>query len=221
MIYPRPNRPRRQPANQAGFTIIELMIALSVISGILILSTSVILSLGGIYTKGIYQTNTQNVARNIINEIAGQLQLGGATPIIITSSPTKGSFCLGSQRYSYVLNNKLDGGTSSDHVLWRDTLTNSSSCMALTIEGIANPTDSLTNPAIKGSELLSANMRLTPPFGVTDNSNGTYTIRVTVAYGDDDVLRTLSGRTLCTSEEGKQYCAVSSLVQTVAKRESN
>lgn len=208
-LHTQPNK------NTAGFTIVELMIALSVISGILILSTTVILNLGAIYTKGIYQTSTQNVARNIINEVAGQLQLGGATPIV--ASPN--AFCLGSQRYSYVLNNKLDAADSGDHVLWRDTLKNSGSCVALGILGTPNPSDSLTNPAVGGTELVSANMRLTD-FGITPNANGTYTVRVTVAYGDDDVVVNVGGRTACTNGAGREYCAVSSLIQTVGKRES-
>lgn len=201
--------------NTAGFTIIELMIALSVISGILILSTTVILNLGALYTKGIYQTSTQNVARNIINEVSGQLQLGGATPIIASAN----TFCLGSQRYSYVLNNKLEAGNSGDHALWRDTMNNSGSCAPLAIIGTPNPSDGLTNTAVGGAELLSANMRLTD-FGITTNANGTYTVRVTVAYGDDDLVVNAGGRTACIDGAGREYCAVSSLIQTVGKRES-
>jgi hypothetical protein len=68
-------------------------------------------------------------------------------------------------------------------------------------------------------------MRLMNDFGIKDNGNGTYTIRVTVAYGDDDVVQTqtVGGVTVtnCVPTAGKQYCAVSSLVQIVSKRGSN
>lgn len=199
-----------------GFTIVELMIALSVLSTILVISSAVVINLGVLFTRGVNQSNTQNTARNVINEIANQLKLGGATPILPAGSPV---FCLGSQRYAYVLDHKLDGASTSDHVLWRDTMNNSASCQSLAITGVPNPTDSLTNTTISGAELMGANMRLTD-FNIYDNGNGTYTVKVTVAYGDDDLVYKISGRTLCRAGSGSQFCAVSSLVQTVSKRES-
>lgn len=200
----------------SGFTIVELMIALAVLSTVLIISSSVVINLGALFVKGINQTNTQNTARNIVNELANQLQLGSAVPII---PPGNNVFCLGSQRYSYVTNVKLTSSNTS-HVLWRDTMKNSGSCAALGLTTVS-PSDSLTDTSIKGSELLATNMRIMPDFGITDNGNGTYTIRVTVAYGDDDLIQTVGGKTRCIADIGKQYCAVSSLVQTVSKRGSN
>lgn len=199
-----------------GFTIVELMIALSVLSTILVISSAVVINLGVLFTRGVNQSNTQNTTRNVINEIANQLQLGGATPIIPAG---QNFFCLGSQRYNYRLNHELKGTDDADHVLWRDTMNNSASCKLLVITGVPNPTDSFTNTTISGTELMGANMRLTD-FNIYDNGNGTYTVKVTVAYGDNDLVSTIGGRTFCKPGSGSQYCAVSALVQTVSKRES-
>lgn len=202
-----------------GFTIVELMIALAVLSTILVISATVVINLGLLYTKGLNQSNTQNTARNLMNEIAAQLQQGGAVPQVFTSSPPDGRFCLGSKRYSYKLNHKLDGSSDSDHVMWRDTMSNSATCDPLAALFVPNPTPN-------GTELMSANMRLTE-LNITDNSNGTYTVKVTIAYGGnpadgaDDLVQTSGGRTYCLSGAGRQFCAVSSLVQTVAKRDTN
>lgn len=211
--------------NKRGFTIIELMIALSVLSTILIMSSTIVINLGNIFTKGINQSNTQNTARNIMNEISSQLQLGGATPVI----PGGNVFCLGSQRYNYRPNVKLDGNSASDHVLWRDTLNNSgastTTCQAMAITGIANPTDANSDLTVKGTELLSPNMRITDLI-ITDNTNGSYTVTVTVAYGGDqtdppnDLVQRIGGNTRCVGS-GSQFCAVSSLTQVVSKRGIN
>ena len=215
-------------AGQQGFTIVELMIALSVLSTILVISSTVMISLGSIYIKGINQSNTQNVARNLLNELVGQLQLGSAVPNISGTiiSPGIKAVCLGNQRYTYRLKYKLDGTDSKSHVLWRDSLKNSIICVPINITN-AHPVDSYYDSSIPGTELMPANMRLTE-FHTTGNVDGTYTVSVTVAYGGDgtglptDLVQvSADGKTRCLSGQGSQYCAVSSLSQVVANRGVN
>jgi prepilin-type N-terminal cleavage/methylation domain-containing protein len=210
MIY------RRTPLNSRGFTIIELMIALSVMSVILVISTIILINLGLLYTKGTNQANTQNITRNIVNELASQLQLGTANPTISTGGSVE-AICIGSQRYSYRRGHQLDASNGSDHALWRDTRNTSGPCVPF---DLANPSADASEVPDSGAELLLPQMQLvdftidTPP----TTPQGTYSIKVTVAYGDPSLL--LPGNH-CTGKEGTQYCAVSSLTQNITRRGVN
>lgn len=231
----------RQSANQAGFTIVELMIALAILSTLLVMSTFILMQIGGLYTKGINQANTQNTARNVINELASQLQLSGSVPQLtgqVTTpstpqSPPPGSnatpllqvgvICIGSTRYTYALNHKLSKN-SDDHVLWRDTMRSSATCSPLNLN-FDTPTDT-NSVSNSGVELMPVNTRLTD-FSITPAGANLYHLKVTVAYGDDDLVHYTSASppasdaTNCSGDVGTQYCAVSSLSITVTRRIAN
>ena len=220
---------RLSPQNptETGFTIIELMIALSILSLVLLLSTIGIVQIGKLYSKGMIQVNTQNAARNIMNNIASQIQLGGVVPqYMAPSAPgSAGAVCIGSKRYSFIVNHQLTKA-STDHALWLDVMNSGSTCQpisALTLATTAKPTD-LLNTLIpnNGSELLSTNMRLTD-LNIT-SATGFYTITVSLAYGDDDLISYTprSGATpavtTCKGGAGSEYCAIATLTQTIAPR---
>ena len=100
-------------------------------------------------------------------------------------------------------------------------MSNNATCTPLNLSA-AVPSDGLT-VAGSGSELVLPNMELTD-FAVTVppvTPNGTYSIKVTVAYGDPTQLVTSRGVTSCLGGQGTQYCAVSSLTQNVARRSIN
>lgn len=226
--------------NKTGFTIVELMIAISILSLILLLSTYGIVRIGALYSKGTNQANTQNAARNILGTVTAQLQLGGATPIFIapTTAPTTapvstqsslGALCIGSKRYSFIVNHKLLNA-NNDHVLWQDIMDTNSSCAPISsftgaVTPGQSPPDLLNTTPSNGSELLSANMRLTD-FDVS-NTGGLYTITITVAYGDTDLINytpragAVQAKTTCKGGAGSQFCAVASYTTTVAPRLAN
>ena len=206
----------RTSQHEQGFTIVELMIALSVMAVVLVISTVVLINLGLLFTKGTNQAKTQNTTRNITNELASQLEIGNANPLV----PGGNVICFGSQRYTFQLNHELTN-SSTDHVLWRDTMSNNATCIPLRLSA-AVPFDGLT-VAGSGSELVLPNMELTD-FAVAvppATPVGVYSIKVTVAYGDPTQLVIARGKTSCLGGPGTQYCAVSSLTQNVARRSIN
>lgn len=227
------SRVQRITSNKTGFTIVELMIAISILSLILLLSTYGIVRIGALYSKGTSQANTQDAARNILGAITAQLQLGGATPVFIaptlapgvTTPSNVGALCIGSKRYSFIVNHKLLNA-NNDHVLWQDILNSSSSCGIISTLGVVTPSDPLnTSAPNNGSELLAANMRLTD-FDIS-SSGGLYTITITIAYGDSDLINyvpragSVQAITTCKGGTGSQFCAVASYTTTVAPRLAN
>ncbi len=67
-------------ADSRGFTIIELMIALSILSVILVMSTLILIQITSLYTKGVNSANLQNTSRNIVADVSSSLQFSGFRP---------------------------------------------------------------------------------------------------------------------------------------------
>jgi prepilin-type N-terminal cleavage/methylation domain-containing protein len=204
---------RRSPVcrSQAGFTIVELMIATAVLSVILLLTTLIIGSMGDLYYKGVNQSRTQDDVRTITEDVSQHLQLSDQTPVAASATfggiATK-AYCIDGTRYSYVLNRQIGtGSTQITHVLWRDSFTGT--CTPLNL--------SQATPSANGSELISSNSELTA-FTVTLAANQPYTVSVGVGFGDPTQLSGSGITTGCKSGAGDQFCATSSLTTTVVKR---
>lgn len=198
----------------SGFTIVELMIALSVLAVLLLISTLTLMNLGKMYVKGNNQATVQNTARNIIADISSQLQLGGASPNLsgMFSSPghfkTQGVFCIGTTRYDYIVGQDVGGSdsTSTQHALWRDTMMSGGSCPALALTS-SSPSDGLSSPN-SGLELMPNHVRLTE-LEINQLGSGLYQISLGLAYGDDDLLcvhgASLNGGSDCDASQIANY----------------
>lgn len=220
-----------QYRKQAGFTIIELMIATMVFAVILLGATSALFQLERMYYKGIITDQTQTTSRQIMASISQQLQLGQNS--LTSGSATYGdvtvqAICIANTRFSYLLNGQVDATASGydathhiQHGLWRDTIGPTASCIPLDLS-LANPesTSGGVTPGSNGTELLGQHMRL----GQLDVSCSTSqtdicTINLNVIYGDDDLLAPdANNPTGCKTTFGDQWCASSGLQTTVNKR---
>lgn len=133
--------------NQAGFTILELVIATSVFGVMLLLATTGMLEIGRAYYKGITTSKTQAIARDIENDISNSIQNGGGAD---TSQETpsaqykvKSGFdlkaeCVGDTRYSYAIDAKVDSESDPAkktirHALWIDYKKPGTACNPLNI----------------------------------------------------------------------------------------
>ena len=232
--------------NQKGFTILELMIATMVFSVILLGATTALIQIGKLYYKGVVSNRTQEVTRGIVDQIGQDLQFnaGALTTYIpapypgITSSPSStlkiGAYCVGTTRYTYILNVQVNGSpaladntyvtnsTSNklNHALWRDTVQSNASCTPVNL--------SIAVPTTGGEELLADNMRLTA-FSVNCDTNNICGVNAGVIYGDNDLLSpTPSGAdpstsvpTRCLGVVGSQWCAAAQFTTSVLKRIGN
>lgn len=221
--------------NQRGFTLIELMIATSVFSVVLLIASNGIVQIGRMYYKGIVTVRTQEAVRSTVSDISNSLQLTGGQPIYSTVTPPGSQFvtkaiCIGKSRYTYQIDVKIDSNVGG-HALWLDDQGN----------GTCTPANlSLAEPSSTGRELLGANMRLLR-FTVNPPAAGSnlYTVGLTVAYGDSDLLTNYdingsarvdlvggdgvnegdAAAALCRSGvSGSNFCAVSGLDSSVKKR---
>lgn len=224
--------------NQKAFTIVELMIATSILSVILVLVTAMMISIGNLYYKGTTQTNLQDNIRNVVDELSQDLQLNGSALItsINTHTALPRSYCIGTSRYTYILGRQLSsspGSGQSYHVLWRDTVP-AGTCPDIT--GVLFDSTALSS-ADPGTELVSPNSMLTS-FSITTGSSP-FTIVINEAYASSDLLcdtgtagdcSSIStsttvwdpnpplGQIICKGLAGTQFCATATLTATVSER---
>jgi prepilin-type N-terminal cleavage/methylation domain-containing protein len=186
--------------DKRGFTIVELMIATTVLSVLLLLATAIMTSIGGLYTKGIHQSDVQDAARTIVDDVTQNAQLSNGVPSVVGPTAGVSAYCIGSTRYSFVIGQQV---TDATHGLWRDT-----------VSGGCTPADFANLGS--GVEMVPAHSRLTS-FSISSTSP--YAITVGVAYGDDDLFTDPShGNYTCKGSAGDQFCATSALTTTVVPR---
>jgi len=203
---------------QTGFTVIELLIATTIFSLVLLLISNGVLQAGRLFHKGVTLTNTQEVVRVIIDDVSQAIQFNGGAVTPIAREGSSDGFCVGERRYSYLTNIQLtDDGTPNpdqeNHVLVVDDF--SGGCNSQT------PAQDLSNPPIKGSrELMGLHMRLTKfniePVG--DSRRGLYNVNIRVVYGDSDLLDPITNDRCRDIRDGNQFCSASELTTTVQKR---
>ncbi len=216
--------------NNAGFTMIELMIATLVFSVILLGATSATIQIGRMYYKGIVMSRTQDVARNTMDSIARPIQFAGGSVVSVPPTSGSGALCVGNQRFSYLLNAEVDDGAPQHgitadhkalHALWADTIGQGKTCAPLDLT-VPSPADTNTDAnALPGKELLGQGMRLAKFNPSSDPSNDhLWTIDFLLIYGDDDLLEpNATTPTACKSiAQSAQWCATSALSTTVFQR---
>lgn len=217
----------------SGFTVLELLIATSVFSVLLVVVSAGIISFSHDYYKGITSTKTQVTARSIINDIAQNIQFSATddiTPEISSGLPDKFvGICIKNTLYTFKLNREVVvpsasyGSNQGPYGLIKEigTLCSAASFPAL-------PTGPLTSSQ---REMLGLHMRISAL--KVEPIDNLWRIHVRVAYGDDEVLCSISERNCnnntlvsdwdntdiaCKSTVGDQFCAISDLVTSVQQR---
>ena len=194
-----------------GFTIAELMIATSVFSVVLLVGAAAFVTLGRSYYKGVTVTQTEEVAKQILNNVTSSIRLSTTVSPLNQATGGRSYYCVGGHRYSFILFQEVN---TSNH-------DNASRFGLLADEpngdGCGNPFDVPTTPLVNPTELLGNNMRLLA-FSITPLSTGSaYSVDVTVAFGDDSVLSNpRSPNAQCQGGGNQtQFCSITHL-STVA-----
>jgi hypothetical protein len=232
---------KRFKKNNQGFTIVELTIATGVFSIILILALAGFLQIGKLFYKGVSITHTNDVSKQVLNSIKGDVsfdvittsytQPDSAFPADDINSPftPRNYFCAGSNRYTFRLGQALDSDASAAELkqpasqvsgwknfgILKDRVTN----------GCPKPFSSSEpiNPS-NVTELLGDKMRLSSieikP--LPSPNDKLYTIHIKIAYGDNQVFQGSTATTVnpvCNSNSttSASFCYVSDLRTIVRK----
>lgn len=205
---------------QAGFTILELMIAAGVFAVIMLIVATGVISFTNRYYKGITTAKTQDTARSVLNTISQSIQFGQNVVLPTYNAPsTTYGMCIDDTLYAFrpgqeVTDTPPFGANQGYHGL-------------VAMRGCSLPATLPNTAALaNGRELLGEHMRLNY-LKVTQNGN-LYTINLRIVYGDNVLLSQplpgnvpawLATKEACSgSQAGTQFCAVADLTTTVEKR---
>lgn len=185
--------------NSKGFTVIELMIATTIFSVVLLVCTFGLIQIGRTYYKGTALVRTQNVTRAAFEDISQAIQYGESIPNrnAPLTSPNN-SVCIGNRLYTYYMNTVPVNDTTGLIVQQVD-----SSCAPI--------------PGTRPRQLLGKNMRLTQfLINKVAGSDYVYAVIIKVNYGDPALSPGPDNN--CLSGNGSQFCATSELNTTVRRR---
>jgi prepilin-type N-terminal cleavage/methylation domain-containing protein len=225
---------KTQTDGQQGFTLIELMIATTIFSVILLAAAATMVQIGRLYYKGVITSKTQGVARTVTDDISRSIQFSDGAKLEFPpgegAQPPVNIRCFGSTRFTYVLgarvNSKLDNGQYIEnprqilHGLWQDEIPTGGCNSEVPKLTLADPYSGYPVKDRKGRELLENDMRLqtldiSSPPGASDVHN----ITVKVVYGEDSLFDSATNPTRCVSSViGGSWCAVSEISTTVYGR---
>ncbi len=195
-----------------GFTIVELMVAISVFTVLLLIASSVVTQITRLYYKGVIISKTQNTARDVTDTITRTLQFSSGQQVTQSESGGIYYLCVGQTRFTYDLNKKIVAGDSvNSHALWQDKIVTPANC-----ENNA-PDLRVSNPVgNEGKELLENNMRLKTLSVTGPNAIGVYDITISIIYGDDNLINFTTPGDSTTDPinckgaiAGSQWCATS------------
>ena len=218
----RPLNHGGQKVDSRGFTLVELMIASSVFSVILLICTTAMLQIGKTYYRGIVVSKTQESTRSIMDTISRQLQFNGGK---LTSDIDGGvdAYCIDNTKYSFKLNTQVMDSVDDPLYQGKYALVvedNVADCSSAAMTPL-DINDTTLNLKDTQRELLEQHMRLTE-FSISQiGTSSMYEVKVKVVYGvDDDLEKDSLGNILrCKSITfGSQFCAISELTTKVEQR---
>lgn len=237
MTRSQPFHPKTD-SRQAGFTIVELMIATMVFSTIVLVITFGIMQFSRAYYRGTTTTSLQNTTRNVMDSVSQAIQFSGSDVVTAsTTSDTPGTdplekwntYCIGGTQFDVDLYYMRNGTTpitgQRPHVLY--STTSGSSCAHKVFDPAAS--HDLVDPNVRavkfavqkssdGANLWSVDIRLaygriyllcSPSVGASDPSSCSSTGDATDIHHSD---------LTCKVTAGSQFCAVSELTTIVQKR---
>jgi|GEM_PF-2747689 prepilin-type N-terminal cleavage/methylation domain-containing protein len=207
---------------QQGFTIVELLISTAVFSLALLIAVIAIIIVNNSFVKGNVQSQTQDIARNVLSTIIQDIQFNRTSSIILgTPYENYGYYCLGNDVYIYQTGQEIN--TSATPAVYHALLEFTGSCPTnLTTDpvGIAD-LQYLNNKAGGGNnthELLSQNLSL-EQLDITQVNSNSYAVTLTIAYGNYFIKAATPIDDSCPAESlSGQLCAVSTLTTTVSPR---
>lgn len=211
----------KKRGSEDGFTILELLIATTIFSFILLIATTGIIRIGQLYYKGVTESKTQETIRNVSDELTRSIQFANGSKTSLPDSGLMKSFCLGDTRYVYYFD--LPYQTTNNAGLIAERLGAGSNCAS--------------DVAIDTRQLLGKNMRLLK-FDVetVPGNDKAWQVNIRIAYGDNDLLdhyddggvlkasvdpdnKINREKAICkTGLPGGSFCAVARLDTIVKKR---
>lgn len=201
---------------QRGFTIIELLIATTVFSVVLLVVMSAIVQMGRLYYKSNTMSRTQEMTRSILDDVTRAIQYSPAQ--VVTHRPASPAdsevtgLCIGGRRFSMALGRQLNKDVPGERSLISDQV--SGTCVsAQRISGGAVLTP--TSKELLVDKMRIVKMDVQPAF---NGNNSAYRVTVRMIYGDNDLICDTNIAGSCSGTAGDLTAAQ---IQTTASSQAS
>ncbi len=178
--------------NQAGFTLPDVAIATAIFSMILVICLGAFISMGRIYFKSSTEIRTQEVVRNVMDEISRKIATTAADVYDLEPVAPWDAYCIAGIKYSYRNGYQLDRNppTGSNkkvrQVFVKSIVTDVSGNPTGNCNSVIDPNNdpAPSGGATKKIELIDHNMRL-ENFEIVSLFAPLYIIKLDIVYGGD------------------------------------
>jgi prepilin-type N-terminal cleavage/methylation domain-containing protein len=230
--------------NKSGFTIVELMIAISIFSGLLIIMVYSFLFSLDAFMKAYVSSKTQETLRNVDQSISTSINLG--TNGVVYLKPvqynisngnytiTSQGFCIGQYRYSYILSQESDSNGNYNYVnlsipilnhnLVQDVMTGGCNSN-MSAQDLSSPLNTSAQQLSSSSKELAGNNIGILSFSLapsnTIGNTPVYNFLATFGYGNNLNVSYESGKlsSSCPGTfHGGNFCALSSFNDYINQR---
>lgn len=201
---------KKRKMDNKGFTIIELMIAISILSVIMLISSTAIIFIARQYQNGVTRTTLQSASRQLHQKFTDSIKFSGGE-IIQTDSDGYSVICVGDSRYYFKtpLTGSITTTTGMSNLFFDK---NSSGFSSSTCGAGLNESSS--------AKLLPNNSRVAQALLACDTpSPKSCTLKTTFISGDDDLFNVSTSTDIdtlsCKAGIGNQWCSIVNLRSTV------
>lgn len=215
----------------SGFTIVELIIATTVFSTVLMASLFGFFHIGRLYYKGVTITQTQQSSRAVLNQVLTDIQQAADGSVSFRSeldsvkdeqdnTYQRFYYCVGSSRYTVLAGRAVNLAQDPNYVnnfgILKDPLPGGGSCTS-PYKGTGDTEPQFSEGV---TELLADNMRVSR-FSIEpiDYDERLFNVRVRLAYGNDDVLDLSQLENIKCDDSIKvsEFCSVAELDTNVTR----
>lgn len=190
---------------RAGFTLVELMIAITVFSVAILVATSGAVVVGRMYQQSVTKAKLLTAAREIQGQFTQEIQYSGTVPVL-SPDPIGGlnALCIGNTRY-------LWSTDTNNNKLIKEEFVNEAPCTSK--ESPSGDLPKITNPLPKSARVTKF---------YYDGDSGIYSLSIRFVLGDDDMFEDNDIKKSCKANIlGSEFCATVELDNQVARKVEN
>lgn len=201
--------------NKAGFTLVELMLAMAFIAILLLAVVGVVIQVGGIYNKGTTMKSVNQASRAVVADMRRTIAESAPFALDTSLKTAAGRFCTGT--YTYVWNkgatqvNRYDGSDSDKPlrlVRVRDSGKQYCAGTATTPIQLSDATELLSygNLAVQQFDMTQLTTNISSGMAL-------YSITLLLSDADNGAISTIDSKCKPPSEDAtyQNYCAVNEI----------
>lgn len=184
-------------ANEKGFTLIELMLAMTFFSFILLFVTTGFIIVNRAYNKGLTVKLVQDEGRGLIEELTREIRTAGDSGVNVGTSD-----CISVNGTMYYLNKPIN--TDPPYRLYK--LQTGITC------------DTYDPVQTDGEDVLEERVGVQYIEASDISGTGVYSIKIVLSTMEEDLIVTTGQDAECTTGSGSQYCDIVTMTTVVSTR---